>query len=322
MIPAAGGAAGSSSGGPTNVGGTTEPPDEGGAPPMAHDRGRVQVRDGNLLTDKGTRLRGVTFGLDNNPAGLRFEPSLFAELAAQTGLNTFHAYVENSTQETGAHVDEVDELVESASEAGIYVILGPGGGPAGGSFNLEKLRSFWTFYAPRYAARTHVVYEVQNIPDTGCNVAYKPETLAMEREIYGLIRGFAPSTHVALLSFVAQPSGAVVEAALDALEGHVDWSKASVAFHGQPCSGQDNLHALVGVTRRRGIAALASEMTLPTSFEIIGQLEAERVGWLNFEWFVFNRDLSAFRTAHDTAGISWCPDFGKWPEDSETCSTP
>jgi hypothetical protein len=144
----------------------------------------------------------------------------------------------------------------------------------------------------------------------------------MERTIYELIRELAPSTHVAMFSFRAQPSAAALEANLAALEGTVDWSKASVAFHMEPCSGADNLVELLEVTRARNIAAFSSELQFRTSFGKTAQLERERVGWFSFEWLVVSRDLGAFRGAHTAAGVSWCPDFGTWPEDSETCSTP
>lgn len=295
-----------------------DPPDV----PGLRDRGRVQVRDGNLLTDKGTRLRGVTLGIDNTSPGVHVAPSLFKELSGQAGLNAFHIYLENSTEVSGLRAAEADELVELTSAAGMYLVLGIGGGRTGGRFDIDKVRSFWTFYAPRYASRTHVLYEIQNVPDTACDHAYDSETLAMEQEIYGLIRELAPSTHVALFSFVSQPTGAALEANLTELDSVVDWSKASVAFHTQDCAGKSDLAELLAVTRPRGIAAFASEMLFRTSFESTAQLEAERVGWFNFEWLVLTRDLSAFREAHTAANITWCPDFGTWPEDSETCSTP
>jgi hypothetical protein len=296
-----------------------DPPD----PPVVRDRGRVQVRDGNLLTDKGTRLRGVTLGIDSgNPSDPLLEPNFFEQLSGEAGLNAFHVYLENPGDETGARVAEADALVEMTASTGMYLVLGIGGGLGGGSFDLEKVRSFWTFYGPRYAERTHVLYELQNIPDTGCDVPYGAEALAMQRTIYELIRELAPSTHVAMFSFIAEPTGASLESDLAALEGTVDWSKASVAFHAEPCAGADNLAELTAVTRARGVAAFASELQFRTSFEKSAQLEAERLGWFSFEWLVLSRDLGAFRDAHAAAGITWCPDFGTWPEDSETCSTP
>jgi hypothetical protein len=237
-------------------------------------------------------------------------------------LNAFHVYLENSGDETGARVAEADALVEMTAQSGMYLVLGIGGGSTGGSFDLEKVRAFWNFYGPRYANRTHVLYEIQNVPDKGCAVPYSSETLKMERTIYELIRELAPSTHVALFSFIAQPTGASLEANLAALEGTVDWSKASVAFHVEGCGGADHLAELLAVARSHGIATFASELQFRTSFDKTAQLEAERVGWFNFEWLVLSRDLGAFRDAHAAGGITWCPDFGSWPEDSETCSTP
>jgi hypothetical protein len=290
---------------------------------VVRDRGRVQVRDGNLLTDKGTRLRGVTLGIDSGSrSDMPLEPKFFEQLSAEAGLNAFHVYLENPGDETGARLAEADALVEMTASTGMYLVLGVGGGLGGGTFDLEKVRTFWTFYAPRYAERTHVLYELQNIPDTGCDEPYGSEALAMQRTIYELIRELAPSTHVAMFSFIAEPTGASLEADLAALEGTVDWSKASVAFHAEPCAGTDNLAELTAVTRARGVAAFASELQFRTSFEKSAQLEAERLGWFNFEWLVLSRDLGAFRDAHTAAGITWCPDFGTWPEDAETCSTP
>lgn len=302
------------------TGGPTVPPAPT-APPALPDRGRVQVRDGNLVTDKGTRLRGVTFGVDAQP-DVQFETDLFERMAREAGLNALHVYLENVSHETGAHVTQADALVESTSAAGLYLVLGIGGGPAPTTFDLEKVRSFWSLYAPRYAARTHVLYEIHNIPDPNCEVAYSAETLSMEQEIYEQIRSLAPNTHVALYSFQAVPSAAALLDDLEALEPVVDWSKASVAFQMHNCNDQDYLAELLEVTRARGIASFASELWYPTPYDTVARLESERVGWFSFEWLVFNRDLSAFRDGHDAASVTWCPDFGLWPEDSQTCRTP
>jgi hypothetical protein len=78
----------------------------------------------------------------------------------------------------------------------------------------------------------------------------------------------------------------------------------------------------LAVTRPRGIAAFASETPYRSSFEHTKQMEEEDVSWFNFEWLVRTRDMTAFREAHTAAGITWCPDFGRWPEDSATCGTP
>jgi hypothetical protein len=287
--------------------------------PSGTERERVEVRDGELVTDKGTRLRGVTLGIDVMSSA-PVERELLSEMAEQSGLNAFHVYAGNFEEETGMHAAQVDELVEMTAEAGLYLVVAMGSGHSAGKFDLAKVRDFWTFYAPRYASRTHVLYEIQNIPDSACDVAFDDATLEMEREILGLIREHAPLTHVALFSFFYQPTTTALEANIEALGSDVDWSKASIAFHPQPCKGNENLADLLEVTRAHGIAAIASEMKFFTSYETTERLESERIGWFSFEWLQGTRDMSKFRESHAAAGISWCPDFGTWPEDSETCS--
>ncbi len=277
------------------------------------------MRDGNLLTDKGTRLRGVTFGIDAQPDVLPLELGFFEQISHETGLNAIHVFLENYLDETGVYSNQADALVELTSGAGMYLVLGIGAGDAGGSFNIDKVRSFWNFYAPRYAARTHVVFDIHNFPDGACDVPYHADTLAMEREAYELIRSAAPNTHITMLSLGSTPSATALEGNLAALDGTVEWVKASLAFSTMSCSGTDYLQDLLDVTRARGIAAIS---TYPVSLELLARLESERTSWFNFDWLVFNRDLAAFRQQIDSTGITWCPDFGSWPEDSQTCSTP
>lgn len=290
--------------------------------PISSDRGRVQVRDGSLLTDKGTRLRGVTFGIDAAPEAV-FDAEVFDELTGQSGLNAIHIYLENYAQESGSHAAQGDHIVELAAEAGAYVILGIGGGNANGSFDLKKVRSFWDFYAPRYADRTHVIYEIQNIPENNGCEPFTAETLEMERDAYARIRELAPSTHVVLFSFVATPTLEQADSALDAVASLVDWSKASVAFHADPrCVDADARGAVFERLRERGATSFASELLWGLSAADTLVLEQQRVGWMSFAWLVRSRDMARFRAEHDAASVTWCPDFGLWPRDAEKCTDP
>lgn len=289
--------------------------------PESSDRGPMQVRDGDLLTDKGTRLRGATLGIDASP-NAAFDQALFDELSHESGLNAFHVYLENYEDESGANAAQADRLVELTSRAGMYLMLGIGGGHMNGDFVLEKVRSFWDFYGPRYAGRTHVIYEIQNQPEITCDAVFAAETLEMERETYARIRAVAPETHVVFLSYNAIPTSDALGGALDALDG-VDWSNASVAFHGVPkCVASTELPQALSAARDRGIAALASEVPHDAPPSETGVFEAARVGWFNFHWVVQDRDLAVFRDGHDAAGVSWCPDFGAWPQNAERCTAP
>jgi hypothetical protein len=292
------------------------------AVPASPDRGRVQVRDGNLMTDKGTRLRGATIGIDAAPDA-KLDQALFDELAHENGLNAFHVYLENHSDVTGANAAQADLLVELTSQAGMYLMIGIGGGDLNGTYDLPKVRAFWDFYAPRYAARSHVIYEIQNQPELACDAAWQSTTFDMEREIYRKIRKVAPDTHVALFSYHSTPTSAVLGDALDAMEGVVDWSKASVAFHGTAiCVPSAELPDVLALARGRGVASLVSEVpnTAPASETSV--FEDARVGWFNFHFIVKSRDFVTFRGDHDAAGVTWCPDFGTWPEDAERCTAP
>jgi hypothetical protein len=289
-------------------------------PPMAADvRGRVRVSGAGLLSDKNTRLRGATFGVDFEPT-YSFDESLFAALTRENGLNAFHVYLENHGTPTGANAAQGDALVDLTERAGMYLILGFGSGDAIGSFDLDQVRAFWSYYAPRYASRTHVLYEIQNAPEPGCATVFSPGTIAMEREIYGLIRAAAPSTHVVLLSWGKIPDLVALSGTLDGLAGVVDWSNASIGYHAsEDCVPIADLPKIVGTASGRGTATLVTEVVSQAALQKVAAMEAAHVGWINFDWLVYRRDLSEFRAEHDAAGVTWCADFGVWPEPADSC---
>jgi hypothetical protein len=283
------------------------------------------VRDGKLVTDKGTRLHGVTIPVDIAPT-FPLTPGLFDDLANVAGLNTVHVYLENWAHVTGEHAEQADALVELTSQAGMYLILALAGGVAGpghggtGTFDLDKLRSFWSFYAPRYADRTHVLYEIQNVPEDTCN-ALAAATIDMEREIYGSIRAAAPATHVILLSYGAIPSIAPFGSAVADLT-NVDWATASVAFHtAETCVRLADVGSLAAGARAKqpGIALLATEI-IGSEATDIAALESQSMGWMSKRWLVSDRDPMTFRQELTAGGTSWCPDLGQWPAPSVSCA--
>src|SRR5205085_10290789 len=97
-------------------------------------------------------------------------------------------------------------LVSLTAQAGLYLVLGIGGGkalttganphPGTGWFDPEKVSSFWTLYAKRYAASTHVLFELQNTPELTCDDLIQPKTIQLERTTYQLIRSLAPDSHI------------------------------------------------------------------------------------------------------------------------------
>jgi hypothetical protein len=281
----------------------------------------VRVEGGKLLTDRGSRLRGVTFGVDVYP-GFPFDSALFQTLSRELGLNAFHVYLENAQIQPGARLVEADALVELTERAGMYLVIGYGGGSAMGSFDLERLRAFWSEYAPRYAAKTHVLYELQNAPELGCDAVWSDATLSMEREVYTLIRAAAPESHVLLLSYAGIPTTTASEATLDALTG-IDWSNAALAFQAvEGCTTLDELPELVPALRARGVAPIISSIDAAAPLANVALFEQSELGWFNFNWLARTQNLADFAPSHEAAGVSWCPDFGSWPEPAEPCQIP
>lgn len=177
--------------------------DAGGTTPQ-RPRGRPAVVDGRVETDIGTPLRGLILPVD---VGWTLDDfGLMTSIAQTTGLNAVHVYLENWAQTSGANVSEGDALVALTAQAGLYLVLGIGGGepgnghPGTGWFDIDKVTSFWNFYAPRYKDSPHVLFEVQNAPELTCTDPVQDATISMERQAYTLIRSLAPDTHVVLFS--------------------------------------------------------------------------------------------------------------------------
>jgi hypothetical protein len=301
-------------------------------------RGRVEVVDGRLVTDRGTNLRGVTLEAD---LGIDFElfatpeaarpllRAFFERLTTELGLNTFQIYLESWDVPAGSRAAFADVLVEESERAGAYLLFGPGAGPnrdgMGGTgwFDPAVVSAFWSFYAGRYADRTHVVYQLQKVPDRTCDGLWGEDALELERSVHAIIRAQAPDTHIVMFSFASTPTAAAFGenvAALDALE----WHNASVGFH-----AHDECVPISEVSMfprelddGRSIAVLATELP-PNDWEAnLLALESSSVGWMHYHWIELDLELSDFVAEHDRAGVSWCPDFGTWPTDSSTCSAP
>jgi hypothetical protein len=298
--------------------------------PSRGPRGRVVVSGGTLLTDRGTRLHGVTvgsdagldFGLEQNPEGTRgVVRSFFDELALESGLNFVHVYLENQTTEHGSGLSFGDLLVEEAEHAGIYLLVGLGSGTLLGEFDRARADQFWNLYAPRYANRTHVLYELHNGPERTCDAPWAPESIALENEVFTLIRSQAPDTHVVTFSYVATPTDATLASNIEATS--IDWTNASVGFHAtDDCRPLGDLAMLPPTPAENPVALLATELPLQADAwqPAAVALEAGRLSWASFRWLEAGSNMAIFRAEHDTASVSWCPDFGTWPTDSGSCS--
>ncbi len=199
-------------------------------------RGRVRVQAPAVVSDWGTPLRGCCWGLDRN----RTTPTR-QQLAAlkQCGLNTFHVYCELTTSSSGKPVGynatNMDSIVTWCRQESLYVIM-THGGPIKET-PLQKILDIWKFYAPRYADQTHVIYEIKN---EGCYETFHcaEPVLQMYKDAYKIIRESAPETHVMLLSHSNLKGG--INSLWEDIErfgDDIDWSNASIAFHGYGTTG-------------------------------------------------------------------------------------
>lgn len=289
--------------------------------PASRARGRVAVVDGRLVTDVGSPLRGMALPVD---VGWQLpDLQLLRRLADENGFNTVHVYLENSTQPSGTMLAEADAIVSLAEQAGLYVVLGIGGGQTNGSFDSEKVFSFWTLYAARYGASPHVLFEIQNNPEFTCDEPVQEATMAMQREAYTLIRSLAPDTHVVLLSTSAVPEISVLEDAIARLDDLVDWSNASIAMHTDiECVPLARLDEVEAATSSAGVPFFISQLPEEGWEAHVREYESRGISWMHIIWFGKHDDLSTLRAQTSAADLTWCPDWGSFPEDAEACRAP
>ena len=315
---------------------------EGGSDggPTRGPRGRVVVEGERLLTDRGTLLRGVTFSPDSGfdfemelyPAGARdVIGRYFDKLALESGVNVVHVYLENQFLDVGSRVDFGNVVVDEAERAGLYVIIALGSGVDLGGFDPAKAAAFWNLYAPLYADRTHVLYELHNAPERPCSVPWMQPSIDLERDLYALVRSHAPDTHVIAFSYLGIPTD---DALLNGLEraDFADWTNASVGFHAveeppqtPPCRPISDLATLPPFPSDAPVARFATELPRDIAEADVWKpayagLETRGIGWASFRWLKDTSNLDAFRADHAEGAGTWCPDFGTWPMDSATCS--
>lgn len=134
----------------------------------------------------------------------------------------------------------MERSVNFASANGMYVIINCHNKIP--EYNAAYADALWTYVAPYFANRTHVIYEAANEPMHGIGrngnlEAEMPGRLQQLKTTYNIIRAAAPDTHVMILS----PPG-INDAAFGtgmgnlaesfaALPGAVDWNNTSLAYH-------------------------------------------------------------------------------------------
>ncbi len=289
-------------------------------------RGRpvINAAKTTFVSDNGNPLRGAIISTETGAV-----PTT-ADLQAikNYGLNTVHCYAERSDYgyAAGAKFAALDTVVQRTRDNGLYLIITIGGGGVNASF----VQNFWTFYAPRYANETHVIYEIQNEPAVG-NPPYSGSAALMDMELsaYAIIRAHAPATPVLLMSYSSFQNSAGVLQDMDAFGTAIDWSNAAIAFHGYGDNGRAGTRACLLAVLAEGYPCfqtefylwpwgtgdfgLATAASLYEDVDEMGDLERLGISWLSFLTIKRITDDTRFKNRITHAGIRWVPDFGTWP---------
>jgi endoglucanase len=291
-------------------------------------RGRpvINTAGTTFVADNGNLIRGAIVSTETGVV-----PSLTDVQAIKNyGLNAIHCYAERSDYgyAAGAKAAAVDALVQMTRDNGLYLVITIGGGGVNASF----IQNFWTFYAPRYANETHVIYEIQNEPVVRAPVA--ASVITMEKNAYTTIRTAAPSTPVLLMSYTIFQNSSGVLTDIAALGSTLNWSNAAIAFHGYGENGALGTRTCLEAIIAAGYACFQTEfyrwdwgtgdfnlVDAPSLYQDIdqtGDLERLGVSWLTFLSIGRVQDDARFKNRMDGAGITWSHDFGSWPSTSRS----
>ncbi len=215
-----------------------------------------------LRTDAGTPLRAGTAWIWEK--GNQEEPASYYASMRQKGLNAVRMILfdtweveayQPSAQFTptdwndpvyrARQLARMERSVNYASAQGMYVIINSHNKIP--EYNETYANALWTYVAPYFANRTHVIYEASNEPmpgignngdmDMGAAGATSSPRLQALKRTFNIMRAGAPDTHIMVLT----PNGISdygygtgvgnLAASFAQLPGNVDWTKTSVAYH-------------------------------------------------------------------------------------------
>jgi endoglucanase len=284
-----------------------------GRPYINFGAGTNGVSGTTFVADNGNLIRGMICGSD-----ITAMPQI-----TNYGCNALHLYAESASGGTaGYNSNLVDSAVAMTRTNGLYLIITIGGG----GVNLTFDTAFWSFYAPRYANETHVIYEIQNEVDSGAPSS--ASVIQLETNCYNIIEASAPNTPVLFFSYVAFNSGSGVVQDINALGSGINWSNAAVAFHGYgpgPNTMNNCLKYVLGAGYPcfqtefyrwpwgTGNFALGSDASMYQDETETGMFERELISWLTFITINNFTNNSRFESPLNNAGIVWIPDYGAWP---------
>ncbi|MGO8673244.1 MAG: cellulase family glycosylhydrolase [Capsulimonadaceae bacterium] len=286
-----------------------------------------------LLTEHGTPIRAMSLSWDaGEPTANLPTQDQINSLASDYGVNAVRVFLECHKNHVGVNATICDQLVDECGKAGLYVILTIGGCEPGWDVNTQRdsewdyARQFWTFYAPRYASRTHVIYELHNEPGPWVTGTWSQRDYDFQMMLYNTVRQYAPSNHIMLFCWPTFDNAATIQRAVDYVSAHgVDWHNASISFHGYGTQAAKMRKPIDDFLFRPGnqaaltctefIAAKTAARDPDTASNYTRMLEQEMIGWCRFDWLTADdADLTAYKADCNSHDIAWMPDSGDWPD--------
>ena len=215
-----------------------------------------------LRTDSNTPLRGGTAWIWEKQG--QEEPESYYKLMSSKGLNAVRMIlfdtweVETYTPSTSfkptdwndaayrtRQLARMERAVNYASKYGMYIIINSHNHIP--QYNEAYVNALWTYVAPYFANRTHVLYELANEPmngigkngdmDMGTAGALQSPRLQALKRTYNIARAAAPNTMLLILTppgindFAFGTGMGNLADSFAKLPGEVDWTKTAVAYH-------------------------------------------------------------------------------------------
>lgn len=215
-------------------------------------RGRVQIRQNGVRTDRNTVLRGACLMIGGAywRSTINSQNMAYWKAAHDLGLNALRLDVKLS--DAGRNISQqlplIDKAVDLAQQNNMYIMILNSVQP--GRYNLGELKTFWGVVAERYRNRTHVIYEMTNEPVAWWPHDYSAKAMNDLKSVYNIMRTRAPATHIVLFTFpnFIPDSGTSIVAKIAMMSG-IDYTKTSVGFH-HYCGGKSYNAAVYEATVR------------------------------------------------------------------------
>src|ERR1039457_2590709 len=263
------------------------------------------------------------------------------------GFNAVHLYGEsfdpsyptNGSTAPGYAINQIDSIVQSTRDLGLYLVITIGNGAANGNYNRAYITNFWNLYSARYANEPHVMFEIQNEqvawgPPYSSASATPPGALDMEVAAYRAIRSSDLNTPVLLFTYAVLGDSGGASAALTDIHAfntnvfgnaNAVWTNEAVGFHGY--AGASATSNAVSQIIAAGYPCFMTEFGGGVWGTGVGGLDAyavadlERLGvsWLTFQYIPptgVSDDVSKpqiYSNIVVNSGLSWSPDYGNFP---------